>query len=146
MAEYSIYDVRLMFPKVTSLQNPPLDEWRLWWEIADEKVRSDGFTSDAQRVLGACYYIAYLATATFANPDGNYTSESKTIGNMSRSVNLAHGTETSNIWLDRYNALIENTARKEIGGSRVHLPPPATGYRDNATQRRVVNWWRHGRL
>ena len=144
MPEYTREEVRGNYPLVTGQDVP--NAWDLFIEIADAKVRSDGFTNDATRILAACYYIAYLASTATTDSDGRYTSVSKSIGNVSMSVSLSHGKAPANVWLDRYNELITNNANKNIGGGRVKFSPPATGYRDNVTHRRILRWWPNGRL
>ncbi len=142
--EYTEDNTKNTYPQVTHASVP--DAWGVYWPIANAKVKSDNFAGDDLKILAACYYIAYLASGAEIAADGKYASVSKSIGPASKSVSLGHGTESANAWLDRYNALISNVSGGDIGGCIVSIPPPATGYRDNITERRVKNWWRHGRI
>lgn len=147
MADYDKNTVKGMYHSVTGASAPADALFDLFFVVADEKVQSDGFRTDELKIVAACYYIAYLASGAETSSDGKYASVSKSIGSVSQSVSLGHGTENANAWLDRYNALITNEAAGTIGGTKVHFSPPATGYTDNATRRHVMRWWgRNGRI
>lgn len=147
MVDYSKEKVNEMYHSITGLTALDASLFDLFFEVANEKVQSDGFRTEELKIIAACYYIAYLVSGAETSADGKYASVSKSIGSVSQSVSLGHGTESSNAWLDRYNALITNEAAGTIGGTKVHFSPPATGYVDNATRRHVMRWWRqNGRL
>lgn len=137
--------VKIAYKHVVGHDLPNDNAFGVYWPVAVSKVQNDRFRAggDEIKTLAACYYIAYLHSATIVSASGKQVASfSKSIGNVS--ISETNGKETSesvNEWLKRYNDLLAGTDPSRGMGAIVRMPTPSVPFRDGTTSRRILAWW-----